>query len=376
MSDATPTTLPAWLAHQALHRPAAIALRHKRLGVWQARNWAQVQAEVLALAGALRTGGFGPGAQLAILSRPRPEALYAALAAQWLGGVAALFDPLAVAGDQATALREAGAGFVLAEGLEEILRLREIGLAPGWLAYADGRGLADPGVRGEALDYARLLASEAEYGAPPVRAEDTAFAFHRRSAAKVERQGFSHAELLQEGERLVRGERLSAHEEALAARAFAASGQARYLLAPWLVAGFRLNFPERLETRDQDRRELGPSLVLGTRETYGRLHELVRQRLPLPGSLRRRLVDWALEQDGGAPRRLLGHLLVRRPLRDVLGFTRTRVALLVGPPLEEEAQRFFVGLGIEVRNWPAAERWVELRERDIANWPPGRSQPA
>ncbi|MNR37341.1 hypothetical protein D3C85_1553490 [compost metagenome] len=71
----------------------------------------------------------------------------------------------------------------------------------------------------------------------------------------------------------MQGERLTEREEALAARAFAASGQARYLLAPWLLAGFRLNFPERLETRDQDRRELGPSLVLGTRETYGRLHE-------------------------------------------------------------------------------------------------------
>ncbi|WP_044875260.1 AMP-binding protein [Pseudomonas sp. LFM046] len=374
MSDATPTTLPAWLAHQARQRPTGIALRHKRLGVWQVRNWAQVQAEVLALAGALRAAGFGPGAQLAILSRPRPEALFAALAAQWLGGTAAPFDPLEEAAGQATALRQAGADFVFAEGLEEILRVRQSDLAPTWLAYADGRGLVDPQVRAGALDYGRLLAAEAEYGAPPVRAEDIAFAFYRQRVAGVEQQSFSHAELLQEGERLVRGERLSEREDALAARAFAASGQARYLLAPWLLAGFRLNFPERLETRDQDRRELGPSLVLGTRETYGRLHELVRQRLPLPGSLRRRLVDWALEPDGGALRSLLGQPLVRRPLRDVLGFSRTRVALLVGAPLDEETRRFFTGLGIEVRNWPAAERWHPVRGRDVTGWPSGQPQ--
>lgn len=372
MSDAIPTTLPAWLAHQARQRPTAIALRHKRLGIWQVRNWAQVQSEVLALAGALRASGFGPGAQLAILSRPRPEALFAALAAQWLGGTAALFDPLEDAAGQGAALRQAGVDFIFAEGLEEILRLREIGLAPVWLAYADGRGMTDSQVRGDALDYVSLLAAEAEYGAPPVHSDDAAFAFYRQGDAGVERQRFSHTQLLQEGELLVRDERLTQREEALAARAFATSGQARYLLAPWLLAGFRLNFPERLETRDQDRRELGPSLVLGTRETYGRLQQRVRERLPLPGSPSRRLVDWALRGKGG----WIGEVLVRRPLRDVLGFSRTRVALLVGPALEEDTQRLFAGLGIEVRSWPAAERWVELRERDIAVWSLGQPQPA
>ena len=60
-----------------------------------------------------------------------------------------------------------------------------------------------------------------------------------------------------------RENRSSASEEALAARVFAASGQARYLLAPWLSAGFCLNFPEALATRDTDRRELGPTLGAG-----------------------------------------------------------------------------------------------------------------
>lgn len=174
----------------------------------------------------------------------------------------------------------------------------------------------------------------------------------------------------------MQGEKLSDGEEALAARAFAASGQARYLLAPWLLAGFRLNFPERLETRDQDRRELGPSLVLGTRETYGRLHEQVSQRLPLPGTLRRQLVDWALRPQGSFVQRLIGGVFIRRPLRDVLGFSRARVALVVGAPLSDEAQQLFSGLGVEVRNWSAAERWLDVREVPFSEWPQGLPQPA
>lgn len=375
MSDATPNTLVHWLAEQARQRPAAIALRHKRLGIWQVQSWAQVEAEVQALAAALRAAGFAAGAQLVIVSRPRPEALYASLAAQWLGGVAALFDPLDNPEDQAAALREAGVAFVLAEGLEEIQRLREAGLQPGWLVYADGRGLADKEVRAQALDYALLRTAGAVQETPQAQAGAPAFAFYRRGEPVVERQLFSHTELLHEGVRLVQGERLTEREEALAARAFAASGQARYLLAPWLLAGFRLNFPERLETRDQDRRELGPSLVLGTRETYGRLHEQVSRRLPLPGSLRRQLVDWALRPQGSIAQRLIGGWLVRRPLRDVLGFSRTRVALVVGAPLSDEVRQLFGGLGVEVRNWSAAERWQDARESPVSEWPQGLLQP-
>ncbi|MEK1834224.1 MAG: AMP-binding protein, partial [Pseudomonas sp.] len=87
-------TLPQWLQHQARQQGTGIALRHKRLGVWQVLTWRQLATEVQRLSTALQARGFVPGATLVIVSRPRPEALIAALAAQWLGGVAALLDPL------------------------------------------------------------------------------------------------------------------------------------------------------------------------------------------------------------------------------------------------------------------------------------------
>lgn len=348
-------TLPAWLAHQAGARAQSVALRHKSLGIWQALSWAQLQQQVQQVASSLQAGGFEAGKQLLIISRPRPEALVAALAAQWLGGVAALFDPLDDAGAQGEVLRQLPVEFVLVEGLEEINRLRDWRLEPGWLVYAEARGLVDELSRGNALDYARLPAASAVVIDVQAQAVDIAFAFYHLNAHGLERQLFSHAQLLKEARPLVEQQGLSYHEEALAARAFAASGQTRYLLAPWLLAGFTLNFPERLETRDQDRRELGPTLVLGTRETYGRLYARVLQRLPLPGTLHRRLLDWALQGASGRLSGLIGEVLIRRPLRDVLGFGRLRVALLVGQPLDERAQRFFAVLGVQVLAWPGSE---------------------
>lgn len=376
--EAVPASLPQWLQQQALRHGTEVALRHKHLGVWQERTWAQVANEVHRLASALQTRGFSVGATLTIISRPRPQALLAALAAQWLGGVASLFDPLETAAEQVQRLVTLQPDFVLVEGLEEMQRLRAAQVAVRVLVYLDKRGLSDSTPFAQALDYAALLAER------PIadlvqrgQALQTAFVFYRGTGQAIEEQRVSHAELLQEGQRLVAREGLGRQEEALAARAFASGGQARYLLAPWLIAGFRLNFPENLATRDRDRRELGPTLVAGTRETYERLHRYALERLPAPGSRSRGLVDWALAAQPGPLQRYLGDWLVRRPLRDVLGFSRTRAPLLVGDALPPDAEAFFQALGIRVRQWGDAARWEappNLMQQTTDDWTRLQSQ--
>jgi len=356
--DDSPSSLHQWLQRQARRHGADVALRHKHLGIWQVRTWGQLADEVQRLATALQARGFSVGATLTIISRPRPQALLAALAAQWLGGVASLFDPLEPAPEQTQLLGALQPDFVLVEGAEEILRLQAASVTAQVLVYLDPRGLPQALPAVQALDYATLVAHQSTASqAPPTYAQPTAFVFFRQGAQGPEQQCLSHAELLQDGERLVTREALGRQDEALAARAFASGGQARYLLAPWLVAGFCLNFPESLVTRDRDRRELGPTLVAGTRDTYERLHGYVLERLPKPGGWARRLVDWALAPAPGVLQRQLGGWLVRRPLRDVLGFTRTRIPLVVGEALRPETQAFFQRLGIQVRHWGDVPHW-------------------
>ncbi|WP_053179696.1 AMP-binding protein [Pseudomonas kilonensis] len=376
--DTAPASLPQRLQQQAHRHGADVALRHKHLGVWQERSWAQVADEVRRLASALQARGFSAGATLTIISRPRPQALLAALAAQWLGGVASMFDPLEAAAEQVPRLGTLQPDFVLVEGLEEMLRMRAAQVAARVLVYLDKRGLADSTPFVQALDYAALVA-ERPTGerAPQGQVLQTAFVFYRGAGQAIEEQRVSHAELLQEGQRLVTREGLGRQEEALAARAFASGGQARYLLAPWLIAGFRLNFPENLATRDRDRRELGPTLVAGTRETYERLYRYALERLPAPGSWSRGLVDWALTAHPDALQRYLGDWLVRRPLRDVLGFSRTRAPLLVGDALPPQTQAFFQALGIRVRQWGDAAHWeapTHLVRQTTDDWTGRQSQ--
>lgn len=366
-------TLVAALLAQAASRGAKVALRHKRLGVWQALTWRELRDQVSALASALAERGFAEDGVLVVVSRPRPEALLFSLAAQWLGGVAALLDPEAGAETVVRQLRGLNPRHLFVEGLDEILRAQEAGVidAATHVFHADGRGLEAHAVLGS-VAYVDLVAGS-DPALPPLKAQawQAAFSFHREAPdGSPEVQWLTHAELRWHGEALVSSERLGAEEEAFAARTFAAGGQARYLLAPWLIAGFRLNFPESLATRDNDRRELGPTLVAGTRETYQRLEGLVRELLPARG-WRRKLVDWGFDPQVRGVRRWLAHWLVIRPLRDVIGFSRTRAPLIVGVPLPASSQRFFTSLGVHVRAWPEASTW--RAQQDVQAARPERS---
>ena len=339
-------TLPQALLLQAETRGSAIALRYKRLGIWHVRSWSELAQDVRRLAAALQKRGFSRGDDLLIISQARSEALLLALAAQWLGGSVTLLDPEL---DNRPLLTRLKPSFVLAEALDAVQQVRSTESPPRVLLYLDGRGLNSSEDR-ELNAYAKLsVGITADAPAPVSDSAATAFVFHPDGHGHPQR--LSHGQLLEGARKLVARESLSASEEALAARVFAASGQARYLLAPWLSAGFCLNFPEALATRDTDRRELGPTLVLGTRESYARLEFWARERLPLPGTFSHRVYRWAMVPEVNIVRRWLGDWLIRRPLRDVLGMSRLRVPLLVGPALSQESAEFFGALGIRPGNW-------------------------
>src|SRR2546426_15872 len=86
-SDPGGMTFPRLLMKHAAERGARPATREKDLGIWQTWTWAQVAAEVRALACGLAAQGFSRGMHLAIIGDNRPRLYWSITAAQALGGV-------------------------------------------------------------------------------------------------------------------------------------------------------------------------------------------------------------------------------------------------------------------------------------------------
>jgi long-chain acyl-CoA synthetase len=361
MSRVEQATLPESLREQAASRPHAVALRHKRRGQWRALSWQQVRDTVQRLAAALVSRGFVPGDRLMLVSQPGPETLLLALASQWAGGVAVPLDPQTGDDALAAALAHIAPRFVFAD---DDTRIDTLLAHAQRVIDANPRNLPIP-PGGTVIDYRDLSAHQPErqlvHQAVHAEPHRDAFIFLRPDAdGGLAERRFSHTELLHEAAHFVRAERLGVDDEAFAARAFAAPAQARYLIAPWVLTGFRLNFPEALATRDNDRRELQPTLVAGTRDTYARLAGLVDERLPRGRGWRRRLFAAALNGSRIPVVRLLARWLIARPLREVIGFRRTRAALVVGPALDDQTAALFKALAVDVRAWPEGGEWQRL----------------
>ncbi len=146
-----PHTLPQALLRQAHTRGSAVALRYKRLGIWQVRTWSELAGDVGELAAALHQRGLSGNDNLLIISQARPEALLLALAAQWLGASVTLLDP---EHDNRAVLAERRPSFVLAEDLQAVQQIGEYRV----LIYLDGRGLNHPHAAG-LIAYADLSAN-------------------------------------------------------------------------------------------------------------------------------------------------------------------------------------------------------------------------
>ncbi|HMC48230.1 MAG TPA: AMP-binding protein [Caballeronia sp.] len=353
-----PDTLPAWLAEQARHCPHATALRHKRLGRWEQLSWHALAEKVEALAAGLAARDFGAGDALLLVSQPREEALCLSLAAQWRGGVAVPVEPSV--SDQALGriVRHLAPLFTFADDDQQVDRLLALSQ---WVIDANPRGLR-PHPNADVIEYTTLASPDKGVKAT-ARPDHDAFIFYRDDAGHgIEEQRITHTTLIREARLVAAKEHLHPADDAFAARAFATAAQARYLVAPWLLTGFRLNFPESLETRDNDRRELAPTVVAGTRETYGRVARLVDARLPGANSVRRRLLDRLSDEQSSWLLRTAAWWLVARPLREVIGFRRTHAALVAGAALDGDAARLFNALRIDVRTWPDDGQWQRLSE--------------
>lgn len=332
-----PHSLPQALLIQAQTRNRQIALRYKKLGIWKTRTWGEVAQDADHLAEALHLKGFKATDCLLIISEANAEALLLTLAAQALGGSVSLIEPSV---DHRSWLATVKPRYAVVQNLELVAQLSDA--EPDVVIVLDDRGLHDA-EDARLVDYAELLKPAAKgIRKPLIDAAACAFFFPTPQGE----QRLTHADLLNGARQLIGIQAITERDQALAARVFAASGQARYLLAPWLVAGFCLNFPEALGTRDNDRRELGPTLVLGTRESYARLELRARERLPLPGTFAHALYRWAMAPAKGLIRRQLGYWLIRRPLLDVLGMSRLSKPLLAGEALTPQSQAFFAALGI------------------------------
>jgi long-chain acyl-CoA synthetase len=378
--EATLDTFPKLLLRNARVYGSRPAFRHKDLGIWQTWSWAQVLDAVRAYAVGLHRLGLRRGDTIAIVGSNRPKLYWSLMAAQTLGAIPVPVYADAVADELAYVLAHADVRFAAVEDQEQVDKIRSVAARLPKLEqvlYDEPRGLRD-------YDHGRLhpiddiiaagraaLAEDASVGAWI----DGEIAAGKGSGTSVilytsGTTGQSKGVLLT-AERCIRAaadtvafDKLDERDVTLAYLPLAWVGDHYLNYAQGLVAGFCLACPENSETTMLDLREIGPTFYFAPPRVFEQLLTRVMIRIEDASFIKRRLFHFFIgvarrhgeailnRQSTSLRGRLLyalGRLLVYSPLKNVLGFSRVRVAYTAGEAIGPDLFAFYRSLGMNLK---------------------------
>jgi len=373
-------TFPKYLLFNAQRFASRPAMRHKDYGIWQSWSWSEQLREIRHLALGLQALGLKHGDRVAIVGANRPRLYWSFAAAQSLGAIPVPVYADAVAEEMAYVLDHAEVRFAVVQDQEQVDKIRSFSVqipALKEVVYDEPRGLRDYDPRGL-----------------------TAFSALQERGAAVERADPGAARRWEEGIRAASGDDVSVilytsgttgRSKGVMLKAAGAVAAAfdtaafdglterdsvlAYLPLAWVgdhylnyaqgyVSGFCMNCPESHETVPQDLREIGPTFYFAPPRIFEGLLTSVTIRMEDAGWLMRKLFDHYIRvarkhgeailegrpvSFAGRLNYALGNLLVYGPLKNVLGFSKIRVAYTAGEAIGEDLFSFFRSLGINLK---------------------------
>jgi long-chain acyl-CoA synthetase len=373
-------TVPRLLLRNAVKFAARPAVREKDLGIWQTWTWGEVKDQVRDLALGLHKLGLEHGATVAIIGDNRPRLYWTFCAAQSLGAIPVPVYQDAVADEMAYVLAHAGVTFAVVENQEQVDKVLSIASrVPSlrWIIYDDPRGL-------HKYDHTRLQSYEEvqRIGRDEQKKNPRLEEWWRGTIARGKGSDVSvilytsgttgrSKGVMISAERCIRAatdtvafDKLDETDSVLAYLPMAWVGDHYLNFAHAMVAGFCIACPESPETVQHDLREIGPTFYFAPPRVFENLLTRVTIRMEDAGALKRRVFHYFLGvakaygeqilngQRVSAKARLLyglGNLLVYGPLKNMLGFSRVRVAYTAGEAIGPELFSFYRSLGINLK---------------------------
>jgi len=371
-------TLPALLHRNAeKYGDERVAIREKEFGIWQSVTWKGYYENVRDFALGLHALGFKSGDKLAYAGDNRPEGLYSELAAQSLGGAIVGIYPDSHLDQVEYILNHSDALFVVAgdqEQADKVLDIKEKCPLVQKVIVDDPKGMRnydDP-----ILLYFRAVQKQ---GRELYEKEPGLFEEMWR---KVTPDDVGMINYTSGTTGLPKGSMITQANMYCVARAQDSVDAAKdsfeyisFLPFPWigeqefgvywsLYKAFTVNFPEKVETVQENIREIGPHIMLAPPRIWERMCSDIQVKIQDAVWIKRfvyntflpvgyRMSEFKLNRTPPPFQwRLvykLGYLLLFRSLKNYLGLARLKHVYTGGAPLGPEIFQMFQALGVNIK---------------------------
>src|SRR6266568_4719349 len=370
-------TLPKLALDNSQRLAAAVAIREKEFGIWQAHTWKDYVEHVRRIALGLASLGFRRGDKIAVIGDNRPQLYWTIVAAQALGGVPVPIYQDGIAAEIHYVIDHSESRMIICEDQEQVDKILEmkdkLPLVEA-VIYDDPKGMRH-------YDYpflqslervqemaATFAASHPGYWDAEVgkgRGGDLAIINYTSGTTGFPKGVMiSHGALIATARSFLEVEPLDERDEVMAYLPMAWIGDSFFSVAVAFLSGCTVNCPEDASTVRHDFREIGPTMTFAPPRIWENILSQAQVRIEDANWLQRHLAKFflprgmlraRLELEGKpVPAGLrvlsaLGRWLVFEPLRDQLGFRRIRAAITGGAALGPEMMQFFRAIGVNLK---------------------------
>jgi long-chain acyl-CoA synthetase len=373
-------TFPKLLRRNAAQFSNHAAIRHKDLGIWQTWTWAQVLDIVRAYAVGLQRLGLKQGDTIAIVGSNRPKMYWTVMAAQMVRAIPVPVYSDAVADELSYVLAHADVSFVAAQDQEQVDKVLSVLERVPHLArivYDETRGLRDydhgklTKIEDVIADGRAALAADGALAAKidalidQGEGSDTSIILYTSGTTGASKGVMLSAKgCIDAATDTAKFDRLTENDVALAYLPLAWVGDHYLNYAQGLAAGFCMACPEGPETVEQDLREIGPTFYFAPPRVFETMLTRLMIRMEDAAAIKRGMFHYFLKiarKHGeailtGKPVPLsgrilyaIGRLLVYEPLKNVLGFSRVRVAYTAGEAIGPDLFVFYRSIGLNLK---------------------------
>ncbi len=378
MTETEPQTLPALLKRNAeRYGDKRVAIREKEFGIWQSVTWKGYYQNVRDFALGLHQMGFGRDSKLSYAGDNRPQGLYAELAAQALGGAIVGIYPDSHLDQVEYIINHSDSIFIVAGDQEQADKVLELkSMCPkvkkvivddpkGMRHYDDpiltyfkdiqklGRQLAQkqPQLFDEMIaavtpdDVGMINYTSGTTGLPKgsmITQKNMVAVARLQDAVDAARDDFEYVSFLP----------------------FAWIGEQEFGVYWPLYKAFAVNFPEKVETVQENIREIGPHILLAPPRIWEKICSDIQVKIQEAVWIKRfiyhkllpvgyRMADCILsKKNPPIGWRLLSwtaYFLLFRSLNNYFGLTRLHHAYTGGAPLGPEIFKMFLALGVKIK---------------------------
>jgi long-chain acyl-CoA synthetase len=390
--------LPEILIDHAEEHPTDIALRWKRYGIWQEFTWEEYYERVEHFALGLDEYGFGDEDVLFTIGYNRPHQLWAWIAAQALGGMAAPNYEDMLPEDIKKQLQLLEPQIVYAEDQEmvdKMLLIADDVPSLETIVYRDEKGMfryengekTDPGdpeivayedieARGrERLESGEVDDDYLHERVTEISPETTAMlAPTSGTTGMPKRVRLSHFNFINLANAALDIDPLPKESDYFSYLPMAWVGEQMILLAAAFVGGWTANFPEQPETEEEDLREIGPEIIFSSPNTYegwvADIKAKIENTTRFKGwvyekamNIGRKYAEYVIgdkkEQTPPATLRLahwVSYWVAYRPILDKIGLKRAKNVYTGGGPLGEDHFEYYHAMGLPLKQiWGQSE---------------------